>query len=123
MLQTEFEFELPRGYMDKEGNLHKKGVMRIATAKDEIAPLQDFRVKTNEAYMIIILLARVLVKLGSLNNIDTTVIERLYATDLSFLQKLYEKINSDEYGSSVVQCPHCNKSYSLSISEVLSSGE
>lgn len=123
MFQTEFSFTLPKGYVDKEGNVHKEGVMRLATAKDEIAPLQDYRVKNNEAYMIIILLSRVITRLGDLKNVDTGTIERLYATDLAFLQRFYEKINSDESTDITITCPHCGESHVKLLEEVLGPGE
>ena len=99
LLQTEFEFTLPRGYVDGEGTLHKKGKMRLATAIDEIAPLRDPRVRSNQAYLVIILLARVITQLGTVENIDTGVIENMFSADLAFLQDFYRRINetgSDE---------------------------
>jgi hypothetical protein len=122
MFQTEFEFELPKGFVDKNGNLHKKGVMRLATAKDEIAPLQDYRVRNNESYMIIILLSRVITSLGDLNNIDTSTIEKLFSVDLDFLQRFYQKINSEESSDISVTCPHCETKYQMSLNEVLHVG-
>ena len=95
-LQTEYEFTLPRGYIGPDGTLHKKGVMRLATAMDEIAPLRDPRVRANQAYLVIILLARVLVRLGSVDVIDTSVIENLFSADLAYLQDFYRKINDLE---------------------------
>ena len=100
-LQTEFEFTLPRGYIDSSGKLHRKGRMRLATAIDEIAPLRDPRVRANQAYLVIILLARVITQLGTVEVIDTGVIENLFAADLAYLQELYRKINElgpDEAG-------------------------
>jgi hypothetical protein len=92
-LQTEFDFVLPRGYVDREGTLHKKGRMRLATAMDEIAPLRDPRVRSNEAYLVIILLARVITQLGTVSHIDTDVMENLFSSDLAYLQDFYRKIN------------------------------
>src|SRR5579863_4627667 len=92
-LQTEFEFVLPRGYIDSHGTLHKKGKMRLATAMDEIAPLRDPRVRANQAYLIIILLARVVTQLGTVDVIDTGVIENLFSADLAYLQDFYREIN------------------------------
>jgi hypothetical protein len=94
--QTEVEFTLPRGYLDAECTLHRHGVMRLATAADEILPLRDPRVQQNPAYLAIIVLARVVTKLGSLQAIDTRTIEGLFAADLDYLQRLYERINSFE---------------------------
>lgn len=119
MFQTEFEFVLPRGFVDKEGNLHKKGIMRLATAKDEIAPLQDYRVRNNESYMIIILLSRVVTKLGDLKNIDSSTIENLFSVDLDFLQRFYQKINSEESSDINIQCPHCENEIHMGLDEVL----
>jgi hypothetical protein len=120
MFKTEFEFVLPKGFVDKEGNVHKRGVMRLASAKDEIAPLQDYRVKSNEAYMTIILLSRVITQLGDLKNIDTNTIEKLFSVDLDFLQRFYQKINSEESSSVHLQCPECQAKFEMGLDEVLS---
>ena len=122
MFKTEFEFVLPKGYVDKDGTVHKKGIMRLATAKDEIAPLQDYRVKNNEAYMTVILLSRVITKLGELNNIATHNIENLYSADLDFLQRFYQKINSEESNIVDLKCPECECQYSVGLDEVLFQG-
>ncbi len=100
-LQTEFDFILPRGYVSSDGTLHRKGRMRLATAMDEIAPLRDPRVKANPAYLVIILLARVITQLGEVEVIETGVIENLFSADLAFLQEFYRKINEldpDQFG-------------------------
>lgn len=96
MVQTEFEFTLPKGYVDDDGNLHRKGVMRLSRAIDEIVPMRDPRVKSNPAYATVIILARVITKLGGLEEISSTVIENLFAGDLSYLQKFYRQINDLE---------------------------
>ena len=105
MFQTEFEFRLPCGYLDAEGTLHRDGSMRRATAADEILPLKDPRVQKNEAYLIVILLSRVITRLGSLPTINPKIVEGLFATDLAYLQDLYNRINAlhDRAGN----CPHC----------------
>lgn len=95
MFQTEVEFTLPKGYVDEEGVVHRDGVMRLATAADEILPLRDPRVQQNPAYLTIIVLARVIIRLGSLPSINTKVVEGLFASDLSHLQALYERLNGD----------------------------
>jgi hypothetical protein len=92
--QTEIEFELPKGYVDGDGTLHRQGVMRLATAADEILPMRDPRVQENEAYLPVIVLARVITRLGSLKDIHTGVIEGLYASDLAFLENLYAEFNA-----------------------------
>jgi hypothetical protein len=122
VLQTEFEFTLPRGYVDAEGNLHRQGSMRLATALDEIAPLRDPRVKNNEAYLIIILLSRVITKLGSLTGINTGVIENLFAADLAYLQTLYRQINEQGHSLLAVSCPECNAHFELDLATVVGEG-
>jgi hypothetical protein len=107
MFQTEFEFTLPCGFLDQDGTLHREGVMRRATAADEILPLKDPRVQSNEAYVIVILLSRVLTRLGSLPAINPKVIEGLFATDLAFLQDLYNRVNQLTDDGSV--CVHCGR--------------
>ena len=96
MFQEEFEFALPKGYLDGEGNLHRIGVMRLARAIDEIVPLQDPRVRTNPGYSTIMILSRVILKLGALESISPAVVERLYARDLYYLQDFYRQINELE---------------------------
>jgi hypothetical protein len=95
VFQTEVEFTLPKGYLDIDGVLHKDGVMRLATAADEILPLKDPRVQQNAAYLTIIVLARVITRLGSLSDVNTKVIEGMFASDLNYLQALYERLNGD----------------------------
>ncbi|MDM0116704.1 hypothetical protein QTI66_31695 [Variovorax sp. J22R133] len=92
--QTEVEFELPKGYVDEQGVLHRRGVMRLATAADEILPLRDPRVQQNDAYLAVIVLARVIVRLGQLPEVHTGIVEGLFASDLAYLQRLYEELNS-----------------------------
>ena len=94
--QTEIDFELPKGYVDEAGTLHRRGLMRLATAADEILPLRDPRVQQNEAYLAVIVLARVIVRLGTLPDVHTGVIEGLYASDLGYLQRLYEQFNTGD---------------------------
>lgn len=113
--QTEYEFILPRGYLDNTGTLHKTGVMRLATAADEILPLKDPRVQQNPGYLTIILLARVVTQLGSLPAVDTRMIENLYTADLAYLQDLYEKINTMDSPSYKAICPHCNQEIEVPI--------
>src|SRR5436305_13487153 len=107
MFQTEYEFTLPLGYVDDGGNLHREGVMRLATAADEILPLKDPRVQSNEAYLTVILLSRVITRLGSMSQLNPKIIEGLYACDLAFLQEFYNRIN--RVGNAVVaaECPKC----------------
>lgn len=107
--QTEYEFVLPRGYLDKEGVLHKEGTMRLANAADEILPLKDPRVQQNPGYLTVILLARVVTRLGSLPGIETRVIENLFTIDLAYLQDLYQRINGMESPCYKTVCPHCGK--------------
>src|SRR5688572_23338774 len=94
--QTEVEFALPKGFVDKDGVLHRDGVMRLATAADEILPLKDGRVQQNPAYLTIIILARVVTRLGALSDVNTKVVEGLFASDLSYLQQLYERLNAGD---------------------------
>ncbi|MBZ0303871.1 MAG: phage tail assembly protein [Anaerolineae bacterium] len=117
-LQTEFNFKLPLGYVDEEGNLHREGVMRLATAYDEIAPMKDPRVHNNRAYLVIILLSRVVSKLGNLDIINPGVIEKLFAADLAFLQDFYIQVNQN--GSSLVPitCPLCRGEFAVEFGEL-----
>jgi hypothetical protein len=115
MLQTEFPFSLPRGYVDAEGDLHREGVMRLATAYDEIAPMKDPRVQANPGYLVIILLARVITKLGDLEHINPKVIEGLFAGDLAYLQDLYRRINEDGHNRLAVTCPHCEEAFEVEL--------
>jgi hypothetical protein len=112
VFRTEFEFTLPCGYLDEDGSLHRDGVMRRATAADEIQPLRDPRVVKNPAYLVVILLSRVITRLGSIASINPKVIEALYATDLAFLQDLYNRVNQlAPPGAAPVVCPECRHEF------------
>jgi hypothetical protein len=117
-LQTEYEFMLPRGYIDPEGNLHRKGLMRLATAMDEITPLRDLRVRSNQAYLVIILLSRVIVKLGTLTQVTTGVIENLFAADLAYLQAFYRQINEKGFSMITLTCPECKAEYEVDLADL-----
>lgn len=110
-LITEFEFELPKGYVDGNGEIHKKGVMRLATAADEILPLRDPRVVSNPGYLTIILLSRVITQLGTLTNIRPATVEKFFSADLAFLQNMYQTINSMDVLTEQCVCPHCGEKF------------
>lgn len=120
MQQTEFPFVLPQGYLDSEGTLHREGVMRLSTAYDEIAPLQDPRVQRNPGYLVIILLARVITRLGDLEQIHPKLIEGLFSGDLVYLQDFYQRINQNGHSRFLVNCPHCQGEFEV---ETVSLGE
>ncbi|MBL9044860.1 MAG: phage tail assembly protein [Myxococcales bacterium] len=113
--KTEFPFTLPKGYIDSEGKLHRNGVMRLATAKDEIVPLQDYRVQSNRAYLVIVLLSRVITKLGELAVVDTEVIENLFSTDLAYLQEFYRRINEEGAPRIHAKCPSCQHEFDIDL--------
>ena len=114
--QTEFPFTLPRGLVDPEGNVHREGTMRLATAFDEIEPIKDPRVRVNPGYLVIILLSRVITRLGSLDYINTGAIENLYSADLAYLQDLYQRINQSGHSRLHVACPHCSGEFEVETS-------
>ena len=114
-LRTEYAFVLPRGYVDGTGTVHREGVMRLATARDEIIPQRDPRVRENEAYLTILLLSRVITKLGTLAQVHTGVIEGLFASDLAFLQDLYRRINEEGHTQASVTCPACNHAFAVDV--------
>ena len=120
VLQTEFDFTLPRGYVDADGNLHRHGVMRLATALDEIEPLADSRGRANESYLAILLLSRVVTRLGSVAPISPAIIEGLFSSDFAYLQDLYLRLNDDGSRWIETQCPTCNTRFEL---DLLQNGE
>jgi len=111
---TEHEFELPKGYVDVDGNLHRHGTMRLATAADEILPLRDPRVHGLPAYLIVLLLSRVVTRLGTLPEVHPGIVEGLFAEDLAYLQGLYNRINGLDPGELVV-CPHCERAFEAEV--------
>lgn len=114
-LRTEFDFVLPRGFLDEDGVLHREGTMRLATARDELLPLYDGRVTERPEWLSIVLLARVVTQLGSLPKVTDWVIEHLFASDLAFLQDLYRRINQEGHTRAAVQCPSCNHEFSVDV--------
>jgi hypothetical protein len=114
-LRTEFPFELPRGYVDESGTVHRSGVMRLATARDELIPLRDDRVRENPAFLTVVLLGRVITRLGSVTNVHAGVIEDLFASDLAFLQDFYRLINTEGHTRAAVTCPGCRHRFTVDI--------
>jgi hypothetical protein len=116
--QTEFEFTLPMGYIDEQGTVHKKGSMRLATAMDEISPLRDMRVRSNQAYLVITLLARVITRLGAIESVTPNIIENLFAADLAYLQALYRTINEEGRTTVRVTCPECGAEFEVDLADL-----
>jgi hypothetical protein len=114
-LVTTYPFELPRGFVDNNGEVHRFGEMRLATARDELLPLSDLRVKDNPAYLSVVLLSRVITKLGTLPSINGAVVEEMFASDLAFLQDLYRRINQEGHTHANVKCPSCEHTFTVDV--------
>ena len=114
-LRTEFEFELPRGYVDSSGTVHKHGTMRLATARDELVPLHDDRVRENPAYLTVVLLARVIERLGTITDVHVGIVENLFASDLAFLQDVYRRINQEGHTRAALACPGCGHQFTVDV--------
>lgn len=114
-LRTEYPFSLPRGYVDEHGRVHRDGIMRLATARDELTTQADQRVRANPAYLTVLLLERTVTTLGDLAAVDTFVVENLFASDLAFLQDLYRRINADGHTEVAVSCPHCGADFAVDV--------
>ncbi|MFC8131880.1 hypothetical protein [Streptomyces sp. NPDC057302] len=115
VLRTEFPFQLPRGYVDEAGTVHRDGVMRLSTARDELIPLRDVRVQENPAYLSVVLLGRVITRLGSLPSVHDGTVESMFASDLAFLQDFYRQINAEGHTRAAVQCPHCSEPFEVEL--------
>jgi hypothetical protein len=114
-LQTEFAFELPRGYVDSSGMVHRDGIMRLATARDELIPLQDRRVRENPAFLSVVLLGLVITQLGTVEHVHDGVVEKMFASDLAFLQDFYRQINAEGHTRAGVTCPHCEQPFEVEL--------
>ncbi|MEU3061560.1 hypothetical protein AB0P12_13360 [Streptomyces subrutilus] len=114
-LRTEFEFELPRGFVDESGTVHRNGTMRLATARDELVPLRDVRVRENPAYLSVVLLGRVITRLGTLMTVHDGTVENMFASDLAFLQDFYRRINAEGHTRAAVSCPHCEGAFEVEL--------
>ena len=122
-LQTEYDFLLPRGYVDRRGRTHREGTMRLATARDEIAPQADPRVRDNPAYLTVLLLTRTVTRIKGVETVDTEVIEDLFAADLAFLQDLYRRINQRGDTPTDLHCPSCGHGFAADIAATPSAGD
>ncbi|MEU0254047.1 hypothetical protein ABZ299_16400 [Streptomyces sp. NPDC006184] len=114
-LRTEFPFQLPRGYVDESGTVHRDGVMRLSTARDELVPLRDVRVQENPAYLSVVLLGRVISRLGTLPMVHDGIVENMFASDLAFLQDFYRQINAEGHTRAAVRCPHCAEPFEVEL--------
>ena len=117
-MRTEFTFTLPHGYVDGQGTVHREGIMRLATARDEIEPLRDAEARKNEAYLAVLLLARVVTRIGDVTEVTPELIEGLYAADFDHLQRLYERLNTDGEAVGAVVCPHCAQPFEVDLTEI-----
>ena len=117
-MRTEYAFTLPLGYVDASGAVHREGVMRLATARDEIEPLRDPSVRRNEAYVTVLLLARVITRIGSVTDVTPDLVESMYAADFDHLQRLYERINTDGDLVGLVSCPDCSHEFEVDLSQI-----
>jgi len=114
-LRTEFSFLLPRGYVDGSGTVHRDGVMRLATARDELVPLRDDRVRENPAFLTVVLLGRVVTRIGTIDDVHAGIIENLFASDLAFLQDLYRRVNQEGHTRANVSCPNCSHDFAVDV--------
>ncbi len=114
-LRTEFSFLLPRGYVDGAGTVHRDGVMRLATARDELVPLRDDRVRENPAYLTVVLLGRVVTRIGTIDDVHAGIVENLFASDLAFLQDLYRRVNQEGHTRAAVTCPNCEHEFAIDV--------
>ncbi|HEY0699773.1 MAG TPA: hypothetical protein VGD43_18405 [Micromonospora sp.] len=114
-LRTEFPFELPRGYVDGSGTVHRSGVMRLATARDELVPLRDDRVRENPPYLTVVLLSRVITRIGTITDVHPGIVEDLFASDLAFLQDMYRRVNSEGHTRAGVVCPECRHRFAVDL--------
>jgi hypothetical protein len=117
-LKSEYAFSLPRGLVDSEGNVHREGTMRLATARDEIEPLRSAEVRQNEAYLSVLLLARTVTRIGGFTEITPELVEHLYAADFDHLQRLYERVNTGDEVVGRVDCPSCGVEFEVDLSEI-----
>jgi hypothetical protein len=117
-MRTEFTFTLPRGYVDPAGAVHREGLMRLATARDEIEPLRDPEVRRNDAYLSVLLLSRVVTRLGEVGEVTPDVIEALFAADFDHLQRLYERLNTDGEAVGSVTCPACAHDFEVDLTDI-----
>lgn len=114
-MRTEFDFELPRGYVDGDGVVHRHGTMRLATARDELLPLYDERVQENAAFTTVVLLGRVITRLGTLPAMNAQVVENMFASDVAFLQDFYRRINAEGHTRAAVTCPECSQRFTIDL--------
>ncbi|XUM03598.1 hypothetical protein ACQ86F_09585 [Streptomyces venezuelae ATCC 10712] len=102
--------------MDEAGTVHRHGAMRLATARDELRPQIDLRVKENPAYLSVVLLSQVITRLGGITDVHAGIVERMYATDVAFLQDFYRRVNSEGHTRAAVTCPHCEGGFEVDLS-------
>jgi hypothetical protein len=114
-LRTEFPFVLPRGFVDEAGTVHRTGSMRLATARDELLPLRDDRVRENPAYLSVVLLGRVITRIGTITDVHAGLVEDLFASDLAFLQDLYRRVNAEGHTRAAATCPSCGHEFGIDV--------
>jgi hypothetical protein len=117
-VRTEVPFTLPVGLSDARGALHRDGIMRLATARDELEPLRDAAVRGHAAYLAVLLLARTVTRIGTITEVTPEVVESLYAADFDHLQRVYERVNAAGDAVGVVDCPHCGRDFEIDLARL-----
>jgi hypothetical protein len=114
-VRTEVPFTLPVGLLDGRGVVHRDGLMRLATARDELEPLRDAVVRGHAAYLSVLLLARTVTRIGTITEVTPELLESMYAADFDHLQRVYERINAAGDAVGVVDCPHCGRDFEIDL--------
>lgn len=117
-MRTEYAFTLPRGWIAPDGQVHREGTMRLATARDEIEPQRDPEVRRNEAYLAVLLLARVVTRIGPVTEVTPALIEGLFASDFDHLQQVYARLNGGGEAVGAVACPSCGEAFEVDLTEI-----
>lgn len=108
ILLTEFTFILPRGLVDANGVIQQQGVMRLATARDELLAQKHRHVQAYPEYVTLVLLSQVITQLGTLEAVSPEDLENLFTQDLAYLRELYNRVNQVGSAKLSVHCPQCS---------------
>ena len=63
----------------------------------------------------VVLLGRVVTRIGGIDDVHAGIIENLFASDLAFLQDLYRRINQEGHTAAAVTCPSCSHAFTVDV--------
>lgn len=118
-LSTEFPFTLPRGLIDAQRQVHRRGSVRLATVKDELLVQSLPSVGNNPAHKSLLMLSQVISRLRGLSLVSLDILEQLTLRDIIYLREFSNRVNQQGDIYIPTECPHCQAQFAVELAREL----